>query len=221
MTSKPNSILIQWGDESESAPDFAGYRIYKAKGSPYYSEEGGIVVGKWERIAEFKGTATHSYEDRDVERGVGYYYYVTAFDDGSDNTTGLYPGESLESGKYLNMTTRAAYLTRPPKNNLSAVRVVPNPFNISAQKLQYPGEPDKIMFMNLPAVCTIEIYNESGDLIKTLHHTDGSGDEAWKNLTGESFQTTSSGQIVVSGIYIAHITTPDGKSTNVKFLVVR
>jgi hypothetical protein len=220
VKSEPDRIVVEWGDESESASDFAGYRVYRALGAPYYSEEGGIVVGKWERIFECEGTNTHSFEDRDVTRGVAYYYYVTAFDDGSQNN-GIHPGESLESGKYLNMTTRAAYLTRSPGEKLSDIRVVPNPYNISAKELQYPGEPDKIMFMGLPPVCTIKIYSESGDLIRTIEHTDGSGDEAWRNPTGEHFLTSSSGQIVLSGIYIAHIESPDGESINVPFLIVR
>jgi hypothetical protein len=220
ITSKPDRILIEWGYESEEASDFAGYRVYRAVGSPYYSEEGGVVVGKWESIFECLGTATHSYEDETANRGIAYYYYVTAFDDGSEND-GLYPGESLESGRYLNMTTRAAYLTRPPGDTLENIRVVPNPFNINAAELQYPGEPDKIMFMGLPPECTINIYSESGDLVQTIEHTDGSGDEAWRNPTGEYFLTSSSGQIVVSGLYIAHIVTPTGESTTVKFFIVR
>ncbi len=76
------------------------------------------------------------------------------------------------------------------------------------------------MFMDLPPECTIKIYSESGDLIKTLNHTDGSGDEPWGVLEEEQ-STTESGQIIVSGIYIAYIETPDGESTFVKFAVVR
>jgi len=213
IKSEPDRILVEWGDESEEASDFAGYKVYRAVGSPDYSEEGGVVVGKWESIFECEGTATHSYEDETADRGIANYYYVAAFDDGSENN-GLHPGESLESGRYLNMTTRAAYCTREAKE-LSTVRVVPNPYNINAEELQYPGEPDKIMFLDLPPVCTIKIYSESGDLVQTIEHTSGSGDEAW------IFSTTTTGQIVVSGLYIAHIVTLTGESTNVKFFIVR
>ncbi len=54
------------------------------------------------------------------------------------------------------------------------------------------------MFYNIPKVCTIKIFTERGDLIKTIQHTDGSGDEPW-------YCITSSRQTVVSGLYIAHI----------------
>jgi len=224
VNSRPDRIEITWGNESESASDFAGYRVYRAVGSPYYDAEDDVVVGKWEPIFECgEGTAnnlTHSYDDATAERGKAYFYYVTAFDDGIQNETDARgQKESLESGQYLNQTTRAAYLTRPA-GTLSSVRVVPNPFNINAAELQYIGEPDKIMFLDIPPVCTIKIYSESGDLVKTLEHTDGSGDEPWGVLLEEHL-VTEIGQIIVSGIYIAHIETPTGESTAVKFVIVR
>jgi hypothetical protein len=79
------------------------------------------------------------------------------------------------------------------------------------------------MFYNIPPYCTIRIYTERGDLIKTIEHTDGSGDEEWKSVT-------SSGQVVVSGVYIAYIeVTQDsvdppftkGESIIKKLIVVR
>ena len=228
VKSLPNEIKISWDTESETVSNFAGYKVYRATGAPDYSEEGGVVVGKWEKIFECgKGTSNplaHSYDDKTAQRGISYFYYVTAFDDGTHPETS-YPGgvkgvpESLESGEFLNRTTVGAHLTRP-YGNLSTVRVVPNPFNIGAKNLQFPGEPDKIMFMGLPPVCTIKIFSENGDLIKVLKHTDGSGDEPWGRVL-EAQSTTQTGQVIVSGLYIAHIETPSGKSTNVKFLVVR
>jgi hypothetical protein len=230
--SLPDKILVEWGDESEDASDFAGYRVYRAEGDIYYREEGATVLGDWNPIFECgEGTAnslTHSYEDTEAERGIAYYYYVAAFDDGVSNTPGVNDSsEVLESGKYLNMTTQAAYLTRPPGEELSEIRIVPNPYNIAAQELQYTGEPDKIMFLNLPGYCDINIYTESGDLVRTIEHRDGSGDEAWKTPTGSVFMTSSTGQIVVSGLYIAQIIetngngNPTGRSTNLTFLIIR
>jgi len=227
VSSLPDRIKISWGNESESASDFAGYRVYRAIGNagPKVIED--KLQGTWERIFEVTGKGTHSYEDVTAERGQGYYYYVTAFDDGIANKVDVNgKRESLESGRFLNMTTIAAYLTRPPGTSLDDVRVVPNPFNIGAAELQYVGEPDKIMFLDLPAYCTIKIYSESGDLVKTLYHTDGSGDESWGDLTYEH-SVTETGQIIVSGIYIALIEENDaegnatGNTHFVKFVVVR
>jgi hypothetical protein len=121
---------------------------------------------------------------------------------------------------YLNMTTLPASLQRAPGNSLDEIRVVPNPFSLAAQKIQYPGDPNKIMFLNLPPECTIRIFSESGDLVKTIEHTKGSGDAGWGVLANEQ-QTSDTGQRPVSGLYIANITTPDGQTKNVKFVIVR
>ena len=82
-----------------------------------------------------------------------------------------------------------------------------------------PGEPNKIMFLDLPLECTIKIYTETLELIKTIDHY-GSGDEAW-GVALNDHMTTETGQLVVSGLYIAHIETPDGESTMRKFVIVR
>lgn len=228
VTSLPDNIKIEWGSESESdATDFAGYRLYRAQGNPGAKVVETQLVGVWELIFECgEGTANalaHEFEDTDatgLERGMAYYYYVAAFDDLSENVANqLGRVESYESGPYLNSTTRAAYLTRPA-GTLSAIRVVPNPFNVASRDMQYIGEPDKIMFLDLPGECTIRIYTESGDLIKTIEHTDGSGDETWGDVADEH-SATDTGQIVVSGVYIAYIETPDGESIFKKFLIIR
>ncbi|GBD94017.1 hypothetical protein BMS3Abin05_01613 [bacterium BMS3Abin05] len=70
------------------------------------------------------------------------------------------------------------------------------------------------MFLNLPPVCTIKIFSERGDLIDTINHTNTSGDEAWNSITTYR-------QVVVSGIYIAVFTTPDGKKAIRKFVIIR
>ncbi len=82
---------------------------------------------------------------------------------------------------------------------IDAIRIVPNPYNIRSAELQYTGEPDKIMFLNIPGHCLIRIYTENGDLINTIEHENGSGDERWNS-------NTFSGQVVVSGVYIVHFT---------------
>jgi len=227
VTSLPDKIRITWGTESESASDFAGYRIYRAVGATHYAEDDGKVEGLFEPIFEVTGSGTHEYDDATAERGVAYYYYVTGFDDGVGNLTDSHGRkESLESGQYLNMTTVGAHLTRPPADELSAIRVVPNPFNVIADDLQYPGEENKIMFLDLPGYCTIRIYTESGDLVKVLEHTSGSGDESWGKLESEH-SASESGQIIVSGIYYAKIIvndeagTPTGESIAVKFVIIR
>jgi hypothetical protein len=74
---------------------------------------------------------------------------------------------------------------------------------------------DQIAFYGLPPVCTIKIYTERGDLIQTLNHTNTAGDELWMD------SSTSSRQVVVSGLYIAVFETPDGKKAFRKIVIIR
>ena len=218
VTSQPDFIRVEWGNESETVTDFAGYRVYRAIGS--YHDSSFVKVFECGK-GTGNPTVVHMFEDQTAIRGTSYYYYVTAFDDGESNAPD-FDGkkQSLESGKYANMTTQPALLSRPPGESLNDIVVVPNPFSLQAEDIQFPGDRNRIMFYNVPPECTIRIFSESGDLIKTIEHTTGSGDAAWGILQNEQ-QTTDTGQIPVSGLYIANIQTPDGESKNVKFLIVR
>jgi hypothetical protein len=86
------------------------------------------------------------------------------------------------------------------------LRVVPNPFYIGANRsaeagtvVRFPDRNDKLAFYNIPGFARIEIYTELGELVDTILHEDGSGDAFWDH-------TTSSRQVVASGLYIAVIT---------------
>jgi len=152
---------------------------------------------------------TFSFDDKTAVRGYSYYYYLQCVGDGSNNG-----GVPLVSNRQFTQTYDPAYLMRQAGKELSEIRVVPNPYNIKAQSIQYKGEKDKIMFLNIPPVCTIKIYSERGDLIKTIQHSNGSGDEAWNSITEYN-------QVVVSGVYIAYFETPDGQNTFRKFVIIR
>ncbi|HAE86659.1 TPA: fibronectin [Candidatus Marinimicrobia bacterium] len=189
VESKGDRIDLIWTPSpDEGASNFAGYRIYRAISKP---------DTLFDLIAEVP-PGTQQYYDESPARGFSYYYYITAYSDGSLNSDGIYnPTGPLESTRFYTKTTEPAYLKRQAGENLKDIRVVPNPFNIRAEQLQYTGEDDKIMFLNIPGKCIIRIFSERGDLIETIVHDDGSGDETWKSLS-------SSRQVVVSGIYIAH-----------------
>ncbi len=317
VSSGGDRISLTWAHSaSEGSPGFGGYKIFRAVGTPdtTFYEIATLPPG------------TTSYDDVTPQRGFSYYYYISAFNDGSNNTSGgPNPTGPLLSSKFYTKTNIAAYLRRPPgplpqsatdslsvsiikrdtntvqfqldprfagqsvavtdfsitiagndgskktiappqgtllpirlstvsdtgisftftldsttvaranqvwymvkidnaksqdaaqitvngnrlnlptsvitpyKKWIDAIRIVPNPYNIRSAQLQFPGEPDKIEFFNIPGHCTIRIYTENGNLIKTISHENGSGDEAWNS-------NTSSDQVVVSGVYIVHFT---------------
>ena len=209
VNSGGDRISLDWAPNAESWPNFQGYRVYRAIHTPDTLYDKIFECGPGTDHPEIVNT----YDDRTAKRGFDYYYYVTAYDDGSTNSVN--PGTPLESSKFYTMTNEPAYLRRPAGDALEDIRIVPNPYNIKARSLQF-GEsgPNRLMFYNLPPECTIKIYTERGDLVKTLEHTDGSGDEAWDSVT-------SSRQTIVSGLYIAVIEKPNGDKIMKKFIVVR
>ena len=190
-----DKIYLTWkASPSENDPDFGGYRIFRAVGKPDTSYQEIFACGKNTDHPEI----VHEFADRTAIRGFPYYYYIVAFNDGSNNTDGITnPTGELHSNKFYNWATEPAYLTRPAGKKLGGIRIVPNPYNISARDFNYLGEPNKISFLNIPAYCKIQIYTERGDLVKTILHNDGSGDESW-NLVSDSRQ------IIVSGLYIVY-----------------
>ncbi|MFH1196218.1 MAG: hypothetical protein V1720_10920 [bacterium] len=96
-------------------------------------------------------------------------------------------------------------------SKMEEIRIVPNPFNMRSRDIQFGVDtPDRLAFYNLPPMCKIKIYTETGDLVETIDHTNGSGDELWHSLT-------SSKQLVVSGLYIAYFeVTEDAEVNGVK-----
>jgi len=208
VTSGGNGINLKWSNNAESWLNFSGYKIYRSIHKPDTTFELIFECG-----LGTDNPIVNDYFDNTAKRGFQYYYYILTFDDGSSNI--IQYGVPMRSNLFWTRTNEPAFLRRPPGENLSDIRIVPNPYHIKARNLQF-GEsgPDRIMFYNLPGFCTIKIFTERGDLISIIEHDNGSGDEAWDSLT-------SSRQVVDSGVYIAHIETPTGESTVHKFAVVR
>ncbi len=203
VNSGGDRIRLSWSPVSW--PNLAGYDVYRAVERPdtFYT-----------KIYSCNISVT-SYDDVTPLRGRNYYYYVVSRDDGS-----THGGVPLVSSKFFTMTNAnsPAFLRRPAITSTSdSIRVVPNPYNRTAALAGlYFGSsnPDRIAFYGLPPLCTIKIYTERGDLVATLQHNDGSGDQLWD-------QRTSSGQVITSGLYIAVFQTPDGSTKLRKFIVLR
>ncbi|MCK4578868.1 MAG: hypothetical protein KAU50_08765 [Candidatus Marinimicrobia bacterium] len=222
VNSGGDQIALNWEYDGGIPDNVAGFKVYRTIDKPDTSYTEVFACGAGTANPEI----VTEFIDTSPVRGFDYYYYVVAFDDGSTND--IQPGVPLVSSKFWTMTNEPASLKRAPSSPLEGIRIVPNPYNIRAYRLQFAGSgPNRIMFYNTPAYCTIRIYTERGDLIQTVEHDDASGDEAWDLVT-------SSNQLVVSGLYIAHIEAsrdwPDpktgimikkGESIIKKFIVVR
>ncbi|MEO0559236.1 MAG: hypothetical protein AAF170_13750 [Bacteroidota bacterium] len=193
-------IQLTW-DPPANGETPSRYEVYRARGS---QDSTYTLV--------YSGSDT-SFDDTTPIRGVGYYYYVQSVIDGrGDGVAGVPAGAALRSSRYFAQTYSPALLARPQGNSLDEIRIVPNPFNIGAAgqfRFQDDGETNKLAFFNIPGQCRIDIYTEIGELVDTIEHTNGTGDDYWDH-------TTSSRQVVASGVYIAFITVtedipnPDG-----------
>ena len=98
--------------------------------------------------------------------------------------------------------------------DLEAVHTVPDPYYGVSQFDLSPASKE-LKFVNLPAKATIRIYSMSGVLVDVINHEDatGGGQAGW-NLRNRS------NQFVASGVYLFHVSTPDGLSRIGKFTVI-
>lgn len=211
VTSGVGQVLLEW--EYEGTDPEGGFEIYRGHNTVQGAYEENFT---YRHIATVDGDVRSYADDNDVERGIDYFYYIQAV--GPDNTddTGMTPtGKPLKSSRYYTQTYTGAQIKRVPGDEIADTRVVPNPFHVGASEdVRYPGA-ERIGFLDIPGECTINIFTERGDLVKTIEHTDGTGDEYW-NLQ------TNSEQMVVSGVYIASIEDHEtGEQLFRKFVVIR
>jgi hypothetical protein len=137
--------------------------------------------------------------------GFKYYYAVTIVDttvDGNDLTP-----------RTAGLVGPLVPTTAPVANNLDVVKVVPNPYTFHAD--WDVNKKGKVRFVDLPTQVTIDIYSATADHVRTLQHNNpiDSGED-WDLQNGQ-------GMDVLSGIYIFHLQTPDGRERVGRFTVIR
>ena len=228
VTSDADRVLLEWEypdagyflDPDTDVDDWDAWRVYRKKGAVLVNSPADDYSGEtWEVIHETTDRNKTEFMDTTVTRGVSYYYAVTAVDDGSQNTDGLFPGQQLESSRHANRTIEPAIPFKAGLPRTDQVRVVPNPATVAAGALAFPGAPENILFANLPYKCQLHIFTETGDEILKISHR-GTDQEIWN-------QRTDANQYVTSGLYILAVTeaeTEIGKSLPdqfVKFTLIR
>lgn len=103
---------------------------------------------------------------------------------------------------------------------LKDIKVVPNPYlaaSVYEQRSQIVGRGERrIQFINLPATCTIRVFNLRGELLQTLSHQGGieNGSRFWDLKTREN-------QDLAYGVYIFHVEAPGIGRHIGKFAVIK
>ena len=235
VTSGPDRISVSWSypdasyfkDAVTGVDDWNGWRVHRKRGAYLVRDPLDQKNGdKWELVFETTDRAQTSFIDHNVQRGVDYYYSVTAFDNGTQSLSiadDPQRGQKLESSRMVNRSQLPAVSFLPGLSESGKVRVVPNPSTSAAGSSTgtsgFTGTPNKILFVNLPVKCTLRVFTETGDLVKTFEHY-GTADQEWN-------QRTENNQYVSSGIYILVVSESEGlngeKLDNqfAKFVIVR
>jgi len=143
-----------------------------------------------------------SYHDVNDAEETGVVLAPVPFDRGVVN---VFPGARWKLSLAGGALDLAAF-------DLEEVTVAPNPF-IAANEIMRGRGLQRILFNNLPAVATIRIYTISGNLVRVLEHTDGTGTEEFDVRTRFDL-------LLASGNYYYHVTTPDGQTKLGRFAVI-
>ncbi|HEX2867990.1 MAG TPA: hypothetical protein VHO03_13170 [Ignavibacteriales bacterium] len=230
VTAGNDKITVSWlypdptyfNDAVTKVDDWYAWRVYRKKGALLVDDPLDQRSGaRWELVYETKDRNQKTFVDENVQRGVDYYYAVTAVDNGTQNPDDIVPNQKLESSRYATRSMLPAVPFKAGKENANEVRVAPNPASRYGHKTGAlnQGTPDRIKFFNLPYKCTLKIFTETGDLVKAIDHL-GTDYESWD-------QKTDGNQFVSTGIYILTVTDvqgSDGKGSEnqfVKFIIVR
>ncbi|MFV1883703.1 MAG: hypothetical protein ACMZ7B_04395 [Balneola sp.] len=208
VSSAGDGINLDWEFDGNEG-DIEGFRIYRASGRVDSTYRLLAEVPSSERFfSDGEGGRIDNpsiYQLNLPIRGRDYYYYIVSVGNENNDATGLTPtGKNLISNRYYSQSYDPARLLRAAGEAMEEIRVVPNPYNPNIERsllLDQDGR-DRIAFYEIPGICTIQIYTEVGELIKTIEHDNGSGDEFWDLRTDYR-------QRVVSGVYIARIINKD------------
>jgi len=120
----------------------------------------------------------------------------------------------FHSGDRFRLETQQVSSFQAQESDLSKIRVVPNPYLVSAA-WELSRQDHRLMFTHLPAKCEILIFNVVGDLVAALQHDNPhSGTTFWDLKSHEGME-------VVSGLYLYVVKTPQGKTKEGKFVVVK
>ncbi len=124
-------------------------------------------------------------------------------------------GKPFQAGRDVFRLETAALVAREVQaSDLDRIKVVPNPYVISAE-WELSEYTKMLAFTNLPSVCDIHIYTLTGERVNTMHHE--SVEEGWLYWDMLNFYR----QEIATGMYIYVVETPNGEKKIGKFAVIK
>jgi len=188
------TVEVSWSADPEADPAFSHYNLYRSRAT---------AIGPWEFLAEL-ALGTTSY-DIELEPGFGQFFLVTSVSQ---------TGRESNWNSAWSKTLQAVEGSVGPATTLADVTVAPNPY-VGSADWELSDFEGKILFSNLPARCTLRIYNLAGDLIYDAEHCgEGLGTETWNLLTKDR-------QSVASGLYLYSVESPGLGQKVGKFAIIK
>lgn len=160
-------------------------------------------------IKELNGNITDTlhyiYTDESVQDGFTYKYAVIAYGAGDESMQPLQNART--SGPNVVTVTPHAEMAIN-KSDLDMINVVPNPYRVI--NLQETAIRERmIKFTHLPEKCTIRIFNITGELIATLHHSKNSSISSVEPWNLRSYENRD----IAPGLYFYHVESDLGEKT--------
>ena len=100
------------------------------------------------------------------------------------------------------------------KDDLENIKVVPNPYIVSAE-WELDPHTRQLGFTNLPTVCDIYIYTLSGERVISIHHNNPTEGWEWWNMLSVNQQE------IAYGCYLYVVETSNGRKKVGKFVILR
>ena len=203
------AVHLNYTDPETGEDDFAGYLVYRSEVN---------ITGPWEEIADIPKSALDSLVQGnqvvfrfEAEPTVPYRFGVTSYDTKKNES-------AMTAYNYF-----AKYTSPPVGDDLSVIKVIPNPFRQRSGLLSRP-QYNRISFVNVPPQCTIRIYTLAGDLVKTIDH-DGLTEATWGSAEDSNYMLTDSYENVAAGLYIFHVESKaedtKGQTFIGKFMIIK
>jgi len=158
------------------------------------------------------GDTVYEWTDDKVVNNYTYRYWVSAYSHGDSLEEPLETPPENDPNLEGDNTVQVIPAVKIAESGLKDVRVVPNPYKVTAPWESEIGE-RRLAFTGLPGQCEIRIFNVAGEMIKKIEHSNGTSYEFWD-------VRNRSNQEIAPGLYFYHIENEQLGAKTGKFVII-